>query len=395
MIRIVQSNTPWLAALWLCCGTAAVVAQDEVQQEEKNSGDLQEIIREVINDAKKNGDAEVSVNVESIMVQEDGDKGGKKKVTGQVVIKGPDGESRIIDLKDAMENGDHSVITFDGGELKVLEDSELDLNFDILKNNSAFRLRSVTRGASVPKYRVGVQCEAVDAAVRAHVDVPDEALMVRDVIEDGAAAKAGVQQYDIIVRVGETSVGSLDALVEQIQASEGKELSFIVLRKGVEKTLTVTPEKRKASDVRQMILRSLSDGMGNDGDQNFKLILNGEDMDDVFQFEALRPGVLLNKSANMEKLMKRLPMIVRDIEQVVEDRGGIRSVRIRRNRRSAETKDAEEPEPREGDHDDAGESQEEDEDDDESDQLQSRVRKLTKEIERLESALQKLQRKRR
>ena len=116
-------------------------------------------------------------------------------------------------------------------------------------------------------------------------------------------------------------------------------------------------------------------------------------MDDVFQFEALRPGVLLNKSANMEKLMKRLPMMVRDIEQVVEDRGGKRSVRIRRSRRPAKAENAEEVETHEGDHGEAEETQEED--DDESDELQSRVRRLTKEIERLESALKKLQSKRR
>lgn len=404
MTKIIQSNTPWLAALWLCCGTAAVVAQDESTQEEKQTGNVQEIIREVIKDAKNKGDMEVSIDVQSIMVQ-DNDKEGEKKVTGRVVIKDQDGKARVIDLGDALENGLHSIVQLDGDNFRILnsDDHKLDLKFDVQKNNSAFRFRSVTPGQALPTFRIGVQCEPVDAAIRAHVEVPDDALMVRDVIEDGPAAKAGLKQYDIIVQVGEKAVGSLEALVEQIQSSDGKELTFTVLRKGTQKVLAVTPKKRKASAVQQMILRSLSDEADGEGLQDLKLIIEADGMDDLMQFEALRPGILLDKSANMEKLMRRLPMIVNDLKDAGVSRRGKRSPRERSRAKRDADRGEKQPVSDDGDHDRDGQHEEDndaeaDDDDDnghDSNRLQSRVRQLTKEIKRLESALKKLQTKRR
>lgn len=397
MTRVVKSNTPWLAALWLCCGTAAVVAQDDNKKEEKPSGDVQEIIRDAIKNAQQTGEAEVSIEVESVTTE---GKSKDGKVTGKVVITDGTGKSKIIDLGDAFKNGGHRMMRLDGDVFEVLniDKDDLDFNFDALRNNSAIRLRGIAEADAVPRFRIGVSCELVDEAIRAHVDVPEDALMVRDVVEDGPAAEAGMKRFDILVRIAEKPVGSLEALVEQIQASKGEEVPFVVLRKGQEVTVTIQPAKRKASEVQRMILKGLSEGFKSNGKHNLNIVVDAEGMEDVFQFEALQPGILLDKSANVEKLIKRLPMIIGDVERL--GRSGKREVRFqRRSKRPVKTEESESHEHQhDGDKEEAAHEEEEDDDDDDnddSDELRSRVTQLSKEIRRLEAALQKLQSKRR
>jgi hypothetical protein len=71
-----------------------------------------------------------------------------------------------------------------------------------------------------------------------------EGVLVGRVESEGPAAKAGIQEDDIVLAVGEQPVKGPADLMKAVDASEGKELSLKVLRAGKPVTVSVTPEKR-------------------------------------------------------------------------------------------------------------------------------------------------------
>ncbi len=90
---------------------------------------------------------------------------------------------------------------------------------------------------------IGVMCVPIDDALRAQLQLDEgEGLLVRDVVADGPAAKAGVQQYDVLLSAADkplTDVPTLSAVVEQ-----GKPFTLELLRGGKKTTLNVTPADR-------------------------------------------------------------------------------------------------------------------------------------------------------
>ena len=98
-------------------------------------------------------------------------------------------------------------------------------------------------------YWIGVPVAPVDATLRSHLAaLPDGAgLIATDVVADSPAAKAGVSKNDILIKFNDKPIGTQEALVEQVQKTEGKETKLEVLRAGKVTVLTLKPEKR--SDV--------------------------------------------------------------------------------------------------------------------------------------------------
>jgi hypothetical protein len=100
------------------------------------------------------------------------------------------------------------------------------------------------------KYWLGLSCAPVDETLRAQLGLEaGGGLVVRQVVEDGPAEKAGFQVHDIItqVTIGETThkptdIAQLTALVQQ---AETKPTTFLVLRGGKPLNVTVTPMERK------------------------------------------------------------------------------------------------------------------------------------------------------
>lgn len=94
---------------------------------------------------------------------------------------------------------------------------------------------------------IGVMCVPVDDALRAQLQLAEgQGLLVGDVVPDGPAAKAGVQQYDVLLSAAEkplTDVPTLSKTVEQ-----GKPFSLELLRGGEKVTLEVTPADRPLNE---------------------------------------------------------------------------------------------------------------------------------------------------
>ncbi len=70
--------------------------------------------------------------------------------------------------------------------------------------------------------------------------------VVVSAIDGSPAAKAGLKEGDVIVKVGDTAVDNLQAVVEAVkQLKVGTKAKITVLRDNQEKTIEITPVKRK------------------------------------------------------------------------------------------------------------------------------------------------------
>ena len=420
MKRIMQSRTPWLAALWLCCGTVVVSADDNVvQEQDKQTESVRKIIRKVVKEAKSGGtDESISVNAEGVIVS-DGD--GEPQQQVKIVIETGDGTLQVFDLSDAVKKARARVLRLDGDELKEMEldiDVE-DMKFDLMKNGAAFRWRTDDATNVAPQFMIGVHCEALSSALRAHIDVPKNALIVSEVTEDGPAAKAGIRQYDIVTSVGDEPVKSLEGLVSAIQESKGEELTLTVLRKGAKSQFTLRPAKRQQSaEISRLLKDNLYKHLGDGTDRILHLDVDGLDAGKKFLFEAMRPGIVLEASDDIEQIIERLPklmgratngdkrMEVRIRKSGRERGGSARKVRSIIRVQDDETNDHE-------NHDTDGAHQHGDKDDeeahhagDDSDgdhhdlkdhdhaKLVKRVDQLSKDIQRLQKSLDKLRNQR-
>ena len=104
--------------------------------------------------------------------------------------------------------------------------------------------------AKMSKYWLGVVTEALEGALKDHLDT--DGLIIEEVVEDSPAAAAGLKANDIVVKVAGKKIADVKTLVEIIGDNGAKPMKIEILRKGRSKTMTATPAKRpqgKATDL--------------------------------------------------------------------------------------------------------------------------------------------------
>ena len=89
---------------------------------------------------------------------------------------------------------------------------------------------------------IGVTYIAIDPALAAEQDLPvDYGALIAGVEEGQPAAEAGIQEGDVITRVGDTAIADATALTAAIRAqSPGDRLEVTFTRDGDEQTVEVT-----------------------------------------------------------------------------------------------------------------------------------------------------------
>jgi serine protease Do len=95
------------------------------------------------------------------------------------------------------------------------------------------RADALARGEAPARPRLGVALAPPRVArrMRAAVGLPErDGLLVRALDADGAAAAAGLQRGDLLVRAGESDLASIDDLFDALEAAEGGELRLRVVR---------------------------------------------------------------------------------------------------------------------------------------------------------------------
>ena len=116
----------------------------------------------------------------------------------------------------------------------------------------------------------------VRGALRTQLGLPEgQGLLVDLIAPDGPAAGADINEHDILLKADGKPLGTLQDLVDAVDAAKDKEMTLELLRAGKPKEIRVTPVKR-AEKVRQMLRRP------NPGDPLFGRIYEF--------FERERPG---------------------------------------------------------------------------------------------------------
>jgi len=171
---------------------------------------------------------DITVN-ESVVVDEDGKEKKNKTVSGRIIIKGPDGKVQEFNIGDMLP---------DGVEVKVAEDGD----------EEAFDITVLTAQDDEPRYMIGVVCSEADDTLRSHLDLGDSGLVVKKVSDKMPAAEAGVQVHDILLRIGDTKLATVQQMLKLVAGSEGKELTIEALRAGKKTEIKVTPKKFTAEE---------------------------------------------------------------------------------------------------------------------------------------------------
>jgi hypothetical protein len=118
-------------------------------------------------------------------------------------------------------------------------------------------------------------------------------LVVEKLMPDSPAAKAGIRQFDVLLRAGGTPLLGLRDLLGQVEKSKGGQIPVELFRGGKRQTVTVTPVKRPKES-----LFKIEGGAGSEGESGRAREL----LDQLFrehggagplQFHFLHPGQIL------------------------------------------------------------------------------------------------------
>ncbi len=206
------------------------------------------------------------------------DENGERKTesSGKAIVIGPDGQRQEFDLGDD-QNMKIEIPGF--GDMLQIPGMDVDAEPETV----AFTL--------------GCRYGSIHPAVASQLGL-ESGLMVTQVPQDSAAAKAGVQKHDILLFADDKQVISekdLNAAVEAAGKAKAS-VSLTLIRSGKEITVAVTPEQRKATAFNDV--RGFPDGWNLDLPE-----------DDMFQFHQ-----------GMEQRMRRQMEQMRNRMRLFEDR---------------------------------------------------------------------------
>jgi hypothetical protein len=90
---------------------------------------------------------------------------------------------------------------------------------------------------------IGVLCRPADEVLRSHLKL-DHGLVVDRVVPTSPAAKAGIQQHDVLLSFGGHELKTVIELVDAVKAADGGETEIKLIREGQGLSIKVTPAKR-------------------------------------------------------------------------------------------------------------------------------------------------------
>jgi hypothetical protein len=190
--------------------------------------------------------------------------------TPQVIVVGPDGKQQKIELKRMQGAGPEGLQERIRVRVeKALEESGVkredlekvrealkkagDAQAGILHGHIPQALRvHAARVEAAGKYMIGLSCMPVDDDLRKKLKLGEGVgLVVQSVFDDAPAKEAGIQQGDVLVKVGDDEVAGIEDLVEAVQeAGEAeKKLALTILRDGKKRTIQVAPGKSEEIEI--------------------------------------------------------------------------------------------------------------------------------------------------
>lgn len=147
-------------------------------------------------------------------------------------------------------------------------------------------------------YWLGLAVTPVSDSLRAQLSLPEgQGLLVENVLPGSPAAKAGIRQFDVLLKAGDKPLKETADLLGAIEKGKEGKLAIELVRGGKTQTVTATPEKRPGEGP-----ATSEGGEGPEGEEVgiLKLFGNMEKaMPDGgnFQFHVLHPGQILPPGA--------------------------------------------------------------------------------------------------
>jgi len=151
-----------------------------------------------------------------------------------------------------------------------------------------------------PKYWIGLLGGPIppEHVLRAQLDLPaNDGLLVANVVPNSPAAKAGLKQYDVLVKANNKELHEMKDLVDLVLSEGAKkgQITLDVLRRGKHETIALKPEERPANAPTPQRSRDDEEGMagGPDVEQFMQQFRNRFPM----QFRNMGPGVIVGGGA--------------------------------------------------------------------------------------------------
>jgi hypothetical protein len=143
------------------------------------------------------------------------------------------------------------------------------------------------------EYWVGIECSPVLPVLRVHLDLAEnEGLVADNIVPDSPAAKAGIENYDILLSAAGKKLSSVEDLLEAIDASKETPMTMEIIHEGKPKTLELTPAKRSQPSFAQF-------GGTNQDRQTVKTWMNKVRRGEIlgqpgnWQYRVIQPGTIL------------------------------------------------------------------------------------------------------
>lgn len=311
------------AAGWVVAPAAAAGGEDTAQ------GAVIEVV--VAEDG-----AALAPGIQVIAAESDGgqdaageQKRGRYRVQGKIVIVGPDGKRQEIEIDKESDEPPEDVLlprhmprvrvvaphTAPGQAVRI----PVPTPQSVLSGQQPYRIaiaKAFAKRADAEQFMIGVHGEAADAVLRAQLKLGDAGVVVKSVLNDSPAKKAGLQEHDVLLKAGDKDLKEAKDLLDAVQAAGEQPLTLSFLRAGERQSAAVTPEKRKTEDVfafwadpDQQDLRTWFQK------NNFDVeILQGAPPE--FHVQAIRPGIMLPQAAPPVPVAP--PRAAPDVEQKLD-----------------------------------------------------------------------------
>lgn len=156
-----------------------------------------------------------------------------------------------------------------------------------------------------PSHWIGLTGGPVTPELQAHIDIPtDQGILVRDIVPNSPAAKAGLKQFDILLRGNDVQLRDMTALVDLVRTEgpQDGQITLEVLRKGQRQSLTVKPEPRPADAAARVPGGGEQGQFGQPARPNNFLQLFRDSGDGPMWFRDFGPGVVVGQGGGIANM---------------------------------------------------------------------------------------------
>lgn len=153
-------------------------------------------------------------------------------------------------------------------------------------------------------YWLGLECRPVPPVLRAQLKLPeDQGLVVEQVLPDGPAAAAGIEQYDVLVKADGKPLVKLQDLIDAVDAAKDKELALELLRGGKTTKVKAKPAKRPESQFPMPVPGKVEEFPSDWMQRYFHPFAPGEEGKPPWRLRFWGPGTILPPDAKPEHPM--------------------------------------------------------------------------------------------